>query len=153
MQKITTFLTFNHQAEEAVNFYTSIFNNSKILNTTYYGEGAPFPKGTAMSITFQLDGQVFFALNGGPHFTFSEGISLFVNCQSEQEVDELWEKLSFNGEKGPCGWLKDQFGVSWQIIPEKLGKLMQDKDPEKSKRVMQAMLQMEKIDLNALEQA
>jgi predicted 3-demethylubiquinone-9 3-methyltransferase (glyoxalase superfamily) len=153
MQKITTFLTFNDNAEEAVNLYTSIFKDSKIVNIAYYGEGAPVPKGKVMSINFQLNGQEFMALNGGPHFTFAEGISLFVTCETQQEVDELWEKLSAGGKKGPCGWLKDQFGVSWQIIPNALGKLLKDKDPEKSTRVMNAMLQMSKIDIKTLEQA
>jgi predicted 3-demethylubiquinone-9 3-methyltransferase (glyoxalase superfamily) len=153
MQKITSFLTFNDNAQEAVNLYTSIFKDSKIVNIAYYGEGAPVPKGTVMSINFQLNGQEFMALNGGPHFTFAEGISLFVTCETQQEVDELWEKLSDGGKKGPCGWLKDQFGVSWQIIPSALGKLLKDKDPEKSTRVMNAMLQMSKIDIKTLEQA
>ena len=153
MQKITTFLTFNDQAEEAVKLYTSLFKNSKITSITHYGEGAPVPKGTVMSITFQLDGQEFMALNGGPYFSFAQGISLFVNCETQQEVDELWEKLSEGGEKGQCGWLKDKFGVSWQIIPSALGRMLQDKEPEKSQRVMQAMLQMTKIDVEALEQA
>ncbi len=153
MQKITTFLTFNNQAEEAVNFYTSLFRNSKIGSITRYGEGVPALKGTVMSLAFELNGQGFIALNGGPHFSFSEGISLFVNCETQQEVDDLWEKLSYGGEKGRCGWLKDRFGVSWQIIPVALGKMLQDKDPEKSKQVMQAMMQMSKIDIKTLEQA
>jgi predicted 3-demethylubiquinone-9 3-methyltransferase (glyoxalase superfamily) len=153
MQKVTTFLTFTNQAEEAAILYTALFKNSKITRVSRYGEGAPFPKGTAMSVGFQLDGQEFMALNGGPHFTFAAGISLFVNCETEQEVDELWEKLSEGGEKGPCGWLKDRFGVSWQIVPSVLGKLLQDKDPEKSQRVMKAMMQMTKIDSRALEEA
>jgi predicted 3-demethylubiquinone-9 3-methyltransferase (glyoxalase superfamily) len=153
MQKITTFLTFNDQAEEAVNQYTSVFKNSQIIKTTHYGEGAPMPKGTVMSIVFRLDGQEYVALNGGPHFRFSEGISLFVNCETQQEVDELWEKLSEGGEKGPCGWLKDRFGVSWQIIPSALNRLLQDKDPEKARRVMHAMLQMSKIEVQELEEA
>src|SRR4051812_38364648 len=121
MQKITTFLTFNNQAEEAANFYTAIFKNSRITRISHYGEGAPIPKGTAMSVNFQLDGQEFMALNGGPHFTFAEGMSLFVHCENQQEVDEFWEKLSAGGKEGPCGWLKDTFGVSWQIIPSVLG--------------------------------
>ena len=153
MQKITTFLTFNNQAEEAVNFYVSLFKNSKITRIAHYGEGAPEPKGTVMTVAFQLDGQEFMALNGGSHFTFTEGISLFVNCETQQEVDNFWEKLSEGGEKGPCGWLKDKFGVSWQIVPTALGRLLADKDPEKSQRVMKAMLQMSKIDIKTLEQA
>lgn len=153
MQKITTFLTFNDQAEEAAIFYTSLFRNSEITNVSYYGEGTPAPEGTVMFVTFRLDGQEFMALNGGPHFTFSEGISLFVNCEAQLEVDEFWEKLSQGGEKGQCGWLKDKFGVSWQIIPSALIQLVQSKDPEKSKRAMAAMMQMTKIDLKALEEA
>ncbi len=153
MQKITTFLTFNSQAEEAVNLYTSIFKNSKIGRVSRYSEGAPVPAGTVMSVTFQLDGQEFMALNAGPHFTFSEGISLFVTCETQEEVDEFWEKLSEGGEQGPCGWLKDKFGVSWQIIPSALGRLLGDKDPEKSQRVMQAMMKMSKLDIKTLEEA
>jgi len=153
MQKITTFLTFNDQAEEAVNFYVSIFRNSKITSVSRYGEGDPGPAGSAMSVTFLLEGQEFIALNGGPHFTFSEGFSLFVNCETQEEVDELWEKLSAGGEKGQCGWLKDRYGVSWQIIPTALGRLLQDKDPQKSQNVMQAMLQMTKIDIETLRRA
>lgn len=153
MQKITTFLTFNNQAEEAINFYVSIFPNSRILHISRYGEGAPMPAGTAMSATFELEGQQFTALNGGPHFTFSDGISLFVSCQSQAEVDELWEKLSASGSPGPCGWLKDKFGVSWQIIPTVLGELLSDPDPVKAQRVMGAMLQMSKIEIAALQRA
>jgi len=153
MQKITTFLTFNDQAEEAMKLYTSIFRNSKILSLSRYGEEGPGPKGTVMTGTFEIEGQPFIALNGGPYFTFAQGISLFVNCESQAEVDELWEKLSEGGEKQPCGWLKDRFGVSWQIIPSVLGEMLQDKDPKKAGRVMQAMLKMEKIDIKALQQA
>ena len=153
MQKITTFLTYNNQAEEAVNFYVSIFRNSKIVSVSRYGEGGPGPKGSVMSASFLLEGQEFMALNGGPHFTFADGFSLFVNCETQAEVDELWEKLSEGGEKGPCGWLKDKFGVSWQIIPTALGQLLGDKDLQKSQRVMQAMLQMSKIDIAALRRA
>ena len=153
MQKIITFITFNNQAEEAVNLYTSVFKNSKITGINRYGDGAPFPKGTVMSATFTIDGQEFYALNGGSYFTFAQGISLFVNCETQEEVDELWEKLSAGGEKLRCGWLKDKFGVSWQIIPTTLGKLLQDKDAEKAKRVMMAMLQMDKIDIEKLKQA
>lgn len=153
MRKITTFITFNDQAEEAVNFYVSIFGNSKIVSVSRYGEGGPGPKGSVMSASFILEGQEFMALNGGPHFTFTNGISLFVNCATQAEVDELWERLSEGGEKGPCGWLKDKFGVSWQIIPTALGELLGDKDPQKSSRVMQAMLRMTKIDIAALRRA
>ncbi|MDP9173224.1 MAG: VOC family protein [Planctomycetota bacterium] len=153
MRKITPFLWFDGKAEEAMNFYTSIFKNSKVGNVTRWGDAGPGPKGTVMSATFQLDGQDFFALNGGPQFKFNEAISLFVNCQSQVEVDELWEKLSEGGQKGRCGWLKDKFGVSWQVIPTALGEMLRDKDPEKSKRVMQAMMKMDKIDINVLKAA
>lgn len=152
-QKITTFLTFNDQAEEAVNLYVSVFKESKIVNVTRYGDAGPGLKGSVMSATFQLGEQEFVALNGGPHFTFAEGISLFVNCETQSEVDELWEKLSEGGEQGPCGWLKDKFGVSWQIVPTALGQMLQDKDAEKSKRVMQAMCQMHKLEIDVLQQA
>ena len=153
MQKITTFLTFNNQAEEAANLYVSIFKNSKIVNVSRYGVGGPMPAGSVMSASFVLDGQEFNALNGGPHFTFAEGMSLFVNCETQAEVDELWEKLSAGGEKGQCGWLKDKFGVSWQIIPAGLGELLGDKDPKKAAQAMQAMLKMTKIDIAALKRA
>ena len=153
MQKITPFLWFDGKAEEAMNFYVSIFKNSKIVNVTRYGEAGPGPKGTVMSATFQLDGQEFLALNGGPQFTFSPAISFLVNCEAQEEVDELWEKLSEGGEKQRCGWLKDKYGVSWQIVPTALGKMMQDKDAEKSQRVMKAMLQMTKIDIEGLKRA
>jgi predicted 3-demethylubiquinone-9 3-methyltransferase (glyoxalase superfamily) len=153
MQKITPFLWFDGKAEEAMNFYTSIFRNSKIGRVTRYGETGPGQKGTVMSATFQLDGQEFIALNGGPMFTFSPAISFFVNCETQAEVDDLWEKLSEGGEKQRCGWLKDKYGVSWQIIPSALGEMLQDKDAEKSKRVMGAMLQMNKIDIKSLKQA
>ena len=147
MQKITPFLWYDTQAEEAAKFYTSIFANAKITGVT------PGPKGSAMSVTFQLEGQDFFALNGGPQFTFSQAISFFVNCETQGEVDALWEKLSAGGEKQRCGWLKDKFGVSWQIIPTALGRLLHDKDAAKSQRVMRAMMQMGKIDIAGLEQA
>ena len=153
MQKITPFLWFDHQAEEAMHFYTSIFKNSRAGTVQRYGEAGPGPKGSVMSVTFELEGQQFFALNGGPHFSFTPAISFFVNCETQQEVDELWEKLSDSGEKNSCGWLRDKYGVSWQIIPTALGKMLEDKDPEKSTRVMKAMLQMKKIDINALKQA
>jgi predicted 3-demethylubiquinone-9 3-methyltransferase (glyoxalase superfamily) len=153
MQKITPFLWFDGKAEEAMKFYTSIFKNSKVGNVSRYGDAGPGPKGTVMSATFELDGQKFMALNGGPEFKFTPAISLFVNCETQQEVDELWEKLSAGGEKSRCGWLKDKYGLSWQIIPAVLGELLADKDPEKSKRVMQAMLQMDKIDIEGLKRA
>jgi len=153
MQKITPFLWFDSKAEEAMNFYLSIFKNSKVGRVTRYGEGGPGPKGTVMSATFQLEGQEFMALNGGPQFTFTPAISFFVNCETQQEVDELWEKLSESGRRERCGWLKDKYGLSWQIIPSALGKMLGDKDPEKSKRVMQAMLQMDKIDIKRLQEA
>jgi predicted 3-demethylubiquinone-9 3-methyltransferase (glyoxalase superfamily) len=147
MQKITPFLWFDGKAEEAAKFYTSIFSNSKITSVT------PGPNGTAMSVTFQLEGQDFYALNGGPHFTFSPAISFFVDCESQPEVDALWEKLSAGGEKQRCGWLKDKFGVSWQVIPRALSRLLHDKDAAKSRAVMQAMMKMDKIDIAGLEQA
>ena len=153
MQKITPFLWFDHQAEEAANFYISVFKNSKILSVSRYGEGAPRPAGTAMIVNFQIDGQEFMALNGGPEFKFTEAVSLFVNCETQEEVDNYWEKLSAGGEKGQCGWLKDRYGLSWQIVPTALGELMSDPDPEKSRRVMEAMLKMSKIDINALKRA
>jgi predicted 3-demethylubiquinone-9 3-methyltransferase (glyoxalase superfamily) len=147
MQKITPFLWFDGQAEEAANFYTSIFANSKVTSVT------PGPKGTAMSVTFQLEGQDFYALNGGPQFTFSQAISFFVSCETQQEVDALWDQLSAGGQKQRCGWLKDKYGVSWQVIPTALGRLLHDKDPARSQRVMQAMMRMDKIDIAGLQQA
>jgi len=153
MQKITPFLWFNDKAEEAMNFYVSIFKNSKVVRVSRYGEAGPGPRGTVMSATFQLEGQEFFALNGGPQFSFTPAISLFVNCETQQEVDDLWEKLSQGGAKERCGWLKDKYGLSWQIVPSVLGKMLQDKDAQKSNRVMKAMLQMDKIDIKALKRA
>lgn len=153
MQKITPFLWFNGNAEEAMNFYTSIFHNSKIVRVTRYGEGGPFPKGTVMTGTFQIEGQEFYVLNGGPQFSFSEAISFFVNCETQEEIDNLWEKLSQGGKKSRCGWLNDKFGLSWQIIPSALGKMLGDPDPLRANRVMQAMLQMDKIDIARLRQA
>ncbi len=153
MHKITPFLWFDGKAEEAMNFYVSIFKNSKIGRVTRYGEAGPGPKGTVMSATFQLDGQDFLALNGGPQFTFTPAISFFVNCETQEEVDDLWEKLSEGGKKERCGWLKDKYGLSWQIIPSALGTMLNDKDTEKSKRVMHAMLQMDKIDIKGLQRA
>ncbi|AYB35571.1 VOC family protein [Chryseolinea soli] len=153
MQKITPFLWFDGNAEEAVNFYTSTLKNSRIVSMSRYGEGAPVPKGTVMSATFILEGQEFMALNGGPMFTFSPAISFFVKCETQEEIDTLWEKLSAGGKKDRCGWLKDKFGVSWQIIPPILGEMLQDKDPQRAQRVMQAMMQMDKIDIKKLKQA
>src|SRR5438445_1237131 len=152
-QKITTFLWFNGNAEEAANHYVSIFKGSKILSVARYGDAGPGPKGSVMTVQFQLEGQEFIALNGGPQFKFTEAISLLVNCDTQREVDELWSKLSAGGEEGPCGWLKDKFGLSWQIVPSRLGKMIQDKDAKKAKRVMEAMLQMKKMDIARLEQA
>jgi predicted 3-demethylubiquinone-9 3-methyltransferase (glyoxalase superfamily) len=150
MQTITPFLWFDDKAEEAMNFYTSIFKNSKIGSITRYEKGGPGPEGTVMSATFQLNGQEFMALNGGPHFKFSPAISFFVSCETQEEVDEMWEKLSEGGAKNRCGWLDDKFGLTWQIVPSILGELLVDKDAEKSRRVMQAMLQMDKIDIELL---
>jgi predicted 3-demethylubiquinone-9 3-methyltransferase (glyoxalase superfamily) len=152
-QKITPFLWFDNKAEEAVNFYVSIFKNSKVLSVRRYGEAGPGPKGTVMTASFQLEGQEFVALNGGPHFKFTEAISLVVNCQSQAEIDYFWEKLSEGGQKSQCGWLKDKFGLSWQVVPTVLVELVQDKDREKSQRVMKAMLQMKKLDIEGLKQA
>jgi predicted 3-demethylubiquinone-9 3-methyltransferase (glyoxalase superfamily) len=152
-QKIVPFLWFDGEAEEAMNFYVSIFKNSKPGKVTRYGEAGPGPKGSVMSVTFQLEGQEFYGLNGGAVFTFSPAISFFVNCETQEEVDELWEKLSKAGQKQPCGWLKDKYGVSWQIIPRALGQLLNDPDPEKSQRVMKAMMQMTKIDIAGLRRA
>ena len=153
MQKITPFLWFNDQAEEATNFYVSIFKNSQVVRVTRNGEGGPGPKGSVMSTTFQLDGQEFYALNGGPMFTFTPAISFFIHCETQAEIDEFWEKLSAGGTQERCGWLKDKFGVSWQVVPSILGKLLQNPDPAKSKRVMAAMLQMNKLDIKGLQQA
>ena len=153
MQKITPFLWFDDKAEEAMNFYVSIFKNSKRGRISRYGEAGPGPKGTVMVATFQLEGQEFIALNGGPHFKFTEAISLVVNCETQDEVDAFWEKLSEGGSKGQCGWLKDKYGLSWQIVPTVLGELMSDPDPEKTKRVMTAMLRMTKLDIKTLKQA
>jgi predicted 3-demethylubiquinone-9 3-methyltransferase (glyoxalase superfamily) len=153
MQKITPFLWFDSNAEEAANFYTSIFKNSKILNVARYGDAGPGPKGSVMMVTFELEGQLFMALNGGPHHTFTPAISLFVNCETQAEVDELWAKLTAGGSEIQCGWLTDKFGLSWQIIPKALMELMSDKDPVKSQRVFKAMMGMIKIDVEALKRA
>ena len=153
MQKITPFLWFDNQAEEAMNFYTSIFKNSKAGKVTRYGEAGPGPKGSVMTASFELEGQEFTALNGGPVFHFTEAISFVVDCNSQEEVDQLWDKLTAGGEEQPCGWLKDQFGLSWQIVPAALVEMLNDPDPERSSSVMQAMLKMKKIDIQTLRQA
>jgi len=153
MQKIVTYLWFVHQAEQAAELYTSLFDNSRIVNVTRYGDAGPGPKGTAMIVAFELAGQEFFALNGGPQYKFTEAVSLLVNCENQAEVDRLWGKLTEGGEEQPCGWLKDRFGLSWQIIPTALTRLMSDPDPEKAGRVVQAMLQMSKIEIAGLEKA
>ena len=148
MKKITPFLWFDNQAEEAMNFYVSVFKNSKVLGVT------PGPNGIAQSVTFELEGQEFIGLNAGPQFKFNEAISFFVDCKTQEEVDELWEKLTANGgEESMCGWLKDKYGLSWQIIPSALGQMLSDPDPVKAQQVMQAMLQMRKIDISGLKQA
>jgi predicted 3-demethylubiquinone-9 3-methyltransferase (glyoxalase superfamily) len=153
VQKINPFLWFDDRAEEAANFYVSLFKNSKILHVSRYGEGGPGPKGTAMTVTFELDSQKFIALNGGPMFKFTEAVSFLINCDTQQEVDSFWDKLSAGGQKSRCGWLKDKYGLSWQVIPTVLGEMLADKDPKKAQRVMQAMLQMDKIDIARLEAA
>jgi predicted 3-demethylubiquinone-9 3-methyltransferase (glyoxalase superfamily) len=153
MQKITPFLWFDDKAEEAANFYVSIFKNSRITDVRRYGGAGPGAAGTVMTVSFEIEGQQFIALNGGPHFKFTEAISLFVNCEAQAEVDELWEKLTEGGQPSRCAWLKDKYGLSWQIVPAALGRLLQDPDPAKSQRVMQAMLKMGKIDIAALQAA
>jgi predicted 3-demethylubiquinone-9 3-methyltransferase (glyoxalase superfamily) len=154
MQKITTFLWFDDNAEEAINLYVSTFKNSKVLNMSRYPSGGPGQPGKVMTATFELEGQQFMALNGGPQFKFTEAISLFVSCETQAEVDDLWSKLTADGGKeSQCGWLKDKFGLSWQIIPTALGRLLGDKDPARSQRAMQAMLKMKKIDIAGLEEA
>jgi predicted 3-demethylubiquinone-9 3-methyltransferase (glyoxalase superfamily) len=153
MQKIVPFLWYDGKAEEAANFYVSIFKNSKIKNIRRYVEAGPGQKGSVMSAEFEREGQEFIALNGGPHYTFSPAISFFVNCETQAEVDELWEKLSEGGEKVQCGWLRDKYGVSWQIIPTALGKMLADKEPQKSQRVMKVMMGMTKIEIDGLKRA
>jgi predicted 3-demethylubiquinone-9 3-methyltransferase (glyoxalase superfamily) len=153
IQKITTFLWFDNNAEEAIDFYVSIFKNSKLVSVIRHGEAGPGPKGTVLGATFQLEGQQFFALNGGPKFKFSEAISLFVSCDTQEEIDDLWERLSAGGWKDRCGWLKDKFGLSWQIVPAILFELLQDPDSAKADRVMRAMMQMDKLDIQRLQQA
>jgi predicted 3-demethylubiquinone-9 3-methyltransferase (glyoxalase superfamily) len=153
MRKITPFLWFDSEAEEAANLYVSIFKNSRILSIARYGDAGPGPKGSVMTVSFELDGEPFAALNGGPLFKFTEAISLVVNCESQQEVDDMWEKLSAGGSESRCGWLKDRFGLSWQIVPTVLPEMLQDKDPAKAKRVMEAMLKMSRIDIGLLNRA
>jgi predicted 3-demethylubiquinone-9 3-methyltransferase (glyoxalase superfamily) len=153
MQKITPFLWLDNNAEEAMNYYVSIFPNSRILGVSRYGDAGPGPKGTAMVCTFEIDGLNFMALNGGPSHKLTEAFSLLVNCETQEEVDDLWEKLAAGGKKDRCGWVKDKFGLSWQIIPVALGEMMQDQDTEKSKRVMETMLKMDKIDIGLLKKA
>jgi predicted 3-demethylubiquinone-9 3-methyltransferase (glyoxalase superfamily) len=153
MQKITPFLWFDNQAEEAARFYVSVFANSRLSGVSRYGDAGPGPKGSVMVVPFELDGQQFIALNGGPQFKFTEAVSFVVNCKTQEEVDYFWEKLSEGGSKVQCGWLKDKYGLSWQVVPTILGELMQDKDPVKTKKVMQAMLQMKKIDIAELKRA
>jgi predicted 3-demethylubiquinone-9 3-methyltransferase (glyoxalase superfamily) len=153
MSKITPCLWFDTEGEDAARFYTSVFPNSRIADVARYGPAGPRPEGTVMTVAFELDGQEFVALNGGPQFTFNEAISFQVSCRDQEEVDAYWKGLSEGGEEGPCGWLKDKFGVSWQIVPTALPRLLSDPDREKSQRVMEAMLKMKKIEIDALEQA
>lgn len=154
MQKITPFLWFDGKAEEAIKLYTSVFKNSKIININYWAEGSPFPKDQVMTGTFELDGQKFYAFDAGPQFKFTEAISFFVNCETQDEIDHFWNKLTADGgQESMCGWLKDKFGVSWQIVPPVLGQLLGDKDQAKSGRVMQAMMKMKKIIIADLEKA
>jgi len=154
VSKITPFLWFDTQAEEAAEFYTSVFGNSRVLSVNRYGDAGPGPSGSVMIVRFELDGREFVALNGGPqHFNFNESVSFVVNCSSQDEVDYFWEKLTEGGEEGPCGWLKDKYGLSWQVVPDRLPELVSDPDPERSQRAMRAMFQMKKIDIAALERA
>jgi predicted 3-demethylubiquinone-9 3-methyltransferase (glyoxalase superfamily) len=153
MQKITPCLWFDTEGEDAARFYTSVFPNSRIVDVAHYGSAGPRPEGTVMAVSFELDGQKFVALNGGPQFTFSEAISFQVDCESQEEVDAYWSKLSAGGEEGPCGWLKDKFGLSWQIVPRRLMELLQDPDKEKAQRAMEAMLKMKKIEVADVERA
>ena len=153
LQKISPFLWFDHQAEEAARFYTSVFKNSRIGAVTRYGEGGPGPKGSVMTVAFELDGQTFTALNGGPLFKFTEAVSFVVNCETQQEVDEMWEKLLAGGKEVECGWVKDKYGLAWQIVPTVLMEMLQDRDAERKERVMQAMLKMKKLDIAGFEAA
>ena len=153
MQKITPFLWFDNNLEEAIQFYSSVFKDCKIGNVSHYGEGAPRPAGTVMSASFSLNGQDFHALNGGPMFKFTEAISFFISCETQEEVDHYWEKLSEGGTKSRCGWLKDKFGLSWQVVPSILGKVLSDPNPAKAKATMTAMLKMDKLDIARLIEA
>ena len=153
LQKITPFLWFDHEAEEAARFYTSVFENSRIEAVTRYDDAGPGPKGSVMTVAFELDGQKFVALNGGPAFKFTEAVSFVVNCENQQEVDEMWEKLSSGGKELECGWLKDKYGLAWQIVPTVFFEMIQDQDAERKERVMRAMFQMKKFDIAALEAA
>jgi len=153
MNEITPFLWFDTEGEEAATLYTSVFPNSRILDVSRYGSAGPRPEGMAMTVSFELEGQKFVALNGGPQYTFTEAVSFQVSCATQDEVDRFWSALSEGGEEGPCGWLKDRFGLSWQIVPTRLPELLGDPDPEKAQRVMQAMLQMKKIEIDELERA
>ena len=153
MNEITPFLWFDTEGEEAATLYTSVFPNSRILDISRYGSAGPRPEGMAMTVSFELEGQKFVALNGGPQYTFTEAVSFQVSCASQEEVDRFWSALSEGGEEGPCGWLKDRFGLSWQIVPKRLPELLGDPDREKAQRVMQAMLQMKKIEIDELERA
>jgi predicted 3-demethylubiquinone-9 3-methyltransferase (glyoxalase superfamily) len=153
MQKLTPCLWFDTEGEDAATFYTSVFPNSRIVDVARYGSAGARPEGTVMTVSFELDGQKFLALNGGPQFTFSEAISFQVSCKNQDEVDAYWSKLSEGGEEGPCGWLKDKFGLSWQIVPTALSELLSNPDQEKAQRVMEAMLDMKKIEIDALERA
>lgn len=152
-QKITTFLWFDNNAEEAAKFYTSVFKNSKIVNTTHYPESVPGPKGRVMTVDFELDGQRFTGLNGGPNFKFTEAISLMVGCDTQEEIDYFWEKLAEGGQHVECGWLKDKYGLSWQIVPSNLGELLEGADQQKVDRVMQQVMQMKKLDIKKLQEA
>jgi predicted 3-demethylubiquinone-9 3-methyltransferase (glyoxalase superfamily) len=153
VQKITPCLWFDTEGEAAANFYTSVFKNSRILDVSRFGEAGPRPAGTVMTVTFELDGQEFIALNGGPEFKFNEAVSFQVNCETQEEVDEFWNRLTEGGEAGQCGWLKDKYGVSWQVVPTALNELLSDPDPGKSQRAMKAMLEMSKIDIETLKRA
>ncbi len=153
MPKITPNLWFDTEGEEAAEFYVSVFPNSKITNVTYYGEAGPGPAGTVLTVDFVLDGQEYTAINGGPNFTFDEAISLLINCADQEEVDYYWDKLTEGGEESQCGWLKDRYGLSWQVVPEGMAEIMNDPDPERSQRAMKAMLGMKKLDVAALRAA
>jgi predicted 3-demethylubiquinone-9 3-methyltransferase (glyoxalase superfamily) len=153
MQKITPYLWFDTEGEEAARFYTSLFKNSSVIDVSYYGDAGPRPAGMAMTVTFEIDGQRFVALNGGPDFTFNEAVSFQVSCESQEEVDYLWESLTDGGQPGPCGWLKDRYGLSWQIVPTALEQLLNDPDPQRAQRAMKAMLGMSKLDIGELERA